>query len=284
MSSPKIISSDSHVFERMDLWSSRIEAKYKDRAPRVIRQDGADWWYCDGRQILSVQAGAQTGRRFEEPEALTRHDVFDNVRRGVYIPEEHVKDMDTDGIDVGILYPTIGLILFSAEDGNLLSAIFGVYNDCLAEFCRAYPQRLKGIGMVNLDDVQEGVKELERCANMGLVGAMITCYPLEGRGFEKPEYEHFWSAAENLGIPLSLHAATNRGQLFDAANTKLSHLINLDYWVRMSISDMVLSGVFDRHPRLQIGAVEYELSWIPHFLERLDYGYAQRPLPIPPTG
>ena len=73
-------------------------------------------------------------------------------------------------------------------------------------------------------------------------------------------------------------ATTNRGQVFDATNTKLSYLLNMDYWIRLSLSDMVLRGVFDRHPKLQVGAVEYELSWIPHFLELLDYGYTQRPL------
>ena len=50
---------------------------------------------------------SQTGRRFESPEELTSGDVFANVRPGGYIPEEQIKDMDLDGIDVSILYPTL---------------------------------------------------------------------------------------------------------------------------------------------------------------------------------
>ena len=274
----KIISSDSHVFEPGDLWTSRIEPKFRDRAPKIVRLEDGDWYFCDGMKLIGVQPGTQTGRRFEEPEKLTRTDVYDNVRPGGYIPDEHIKDMDADGVDMGVLYPSIGLILFAVPDGELLSAVFRIYNGWVAEFCKPFPKRIRGIGMVNLDDVQEGVRELERCANMGLVGAMITSYPLEGRGFESPEYEPFWTAAQDLEMPLSLHAATNRGVMFNADSAKLSKLINMDYWVRMSISDMILFGVFDRYPRLQIGAVEYELSWIPHFLERMDYGYTQRPL------
>ena len=278
MNKPRIISSDSHVYEQGDLWTSRIEPKFRDRAIRIVRDEGYDWWYCDGMKIISVQAGAQTGTRFDEPEKLTRKDTFDHVRPGGYIPEEHVKDMDIDGVEVGVLYPSIGLLAFAVPDGDLLSATFATYNDWLAEFCGTYPNRLKGIGMINLDDVQAGVNELERCRNMGLPGALITTAPPEGRGYERAEYEPLWDAAEDLGMPLSLHAATNRSLTFDAANTKLSHLINMDYWVRMSLSDIVLYGVLDRHPNLQIGAVEYELSWVPHFLDRLDYGYTQRPL------
>jgi hypothetical protein len=62
-----------------------------------------------------------------------------------------------------------------------MSAIFRAYNDWLAEFCRTDPPRLKGIAMINLDDVQDGIKELERAARLGLSGAMITEYPLEHR-------------------------------------------------------------------------------------------------------
>ena len=188
--------------------------------------------------------------------------------------------MDADGVDVGVVYPTVGLLLYAVPDGGLLTSVFSIYNDWVAEFCKAFPERLKAIGMLNMDGVQEGVTELERCAKMGLIGAMITAYPPEGRSFDSPEYEPLWAAAQDLEMPLSLHAATNRAIHFSADTTKLSYLINMDYWVRVSVADIILSGVFDRYPRLQVGAVEYELSWIPHFLERMDYGYTQRPTGI----
>ena len=57
---------------------------------------------------------------------------------------------------------------------------------------------------------------------------------------------------------------------------KPSFLANSDHWVRVSLSDMIFSGVFERYPKLQVGSVEMELSWIPHFLDRIDYQYSQR--------
>ena len=66
-------------------------------------------------------------------------------------------------------------------------------------------------------------------------------------------------------------------QLFRAEVLGLSHLVNQDYWTRMCLSDIILSGVLERHPKLKVGAVESELGWAPHFLGRLDYAYTQRP-------
>ena len=277
MASYRLISNDNHVMEPPDLWTDRVEPKFRDRAPRVSRnENGSDFWYCDGNVVITVAAGSQVGLRFEEPEKLTVEDIWENVRPGGYIPEEHVKDMDVGGIDISLLYPSVGLLLFSVADGKLLSDVFRVYNDWLAEFCKPFPKQLKGIAMINIDDVQEGIREMERCAKMGLIGAMMTVYPPEGRGYWSPEYEPLWAAAQDMNIPLSLHAATNRSQEVSSGGGGLSTLINMDHWVRMSLSFMALSGVFERYPKLQIGAIEHELAWIPHFLDRLDYAYTQR--------
>ena len=285
MDNYRIISSDNHVYEPADLWTSRIEPKFREQAPRIVHEeDGGDWWFCGGQKLPGVGSGTQTGRRFEEPEKLTVLNLFEDVRPGGYIPEEHVKDMDTDGVDVSILYPNVGIQLFQVPDSELLTAMFRVYNDWLAEFCQTSPKRLKGIAMVNIDDVQVGIKEMERYRKKGFIGAMITAYPPQGRRFGSPEYEPLWAAAQDLEMPLGLHVDTNRSGLFgyeeDQSGPKdhriLSVATNFDYWVRMSLSDIIFSGVFERYPKLQVGAVEYEVAWASHFLDRLDYNYTQR--------
>ena len=278
----RVISSDNHVIEPPDLWTSRVEPKYRDRCPQLVTVEGGQVWVCDGKRGNNPAQGAQVGVRFENPGNLTTLDTFENVRPGGYIPEEHVKDMDADGIDVGIVYPSVGLRLFgTVPDGELLTTVFRAYNDYVAEFCSANPKRLGGIAMINIDDVQVGVEELERCRKNGFIGAMITVYPPEGRRYDSQEYEPLWAAAQDLEVPLSLHAATNRygsGEAFQFQETqRLSLVCNMDMGVRMSLADMIYSGVFERYPKLQVGAVEHELSWVPHFLDRLDYNYIQRP-------
>ena len=282
MGSYGIISSDNHVFEPPDLWTTRIDSKFKGREPHMVRmEDGSDRWITDGIRGQRMSGGAQTGVRFEAPEKLSGLFTFDDVRPGGYIPEEQVKDMDIDGVDVSILYPTVGLQLFcTVPDSELLSATFRAYNDWLAEFCKPFPTRLKGIAMVNVDDVQDGVSELERTAKMELAGAMITIYPPEDKPYDSPIYESLWAAAQDLEMPLSLHLTTNRpgpGQQYaDLETVKMSFFCNTNHWVRMSLADIIYSGVFERYPKLMVGSVEQELSWVPHFLDRLDYNYTQR--------
>ena len=287
MADYRIISSDNHVFEPPDLWLTRIESKFRDRCPRIIRVGNEDWWFCDGRQVPGTGfgfGGAQTGERFKEGAGgnLTIASTFENVRPGGYIPEEHVKDMDTDGIDVSINYPTAGLQWFKEPDTELQCAILRAYNSWLGEFCQTSPTRLKGIAMINIDDVQDGIKELERCRKMGFIGGMITARPPIGRRYDSPEYEPLWAAAQDLDMPLGLHLDTNALGSGDADGTTqdgpapIQRAINCDHYVRMSLAEMILSGVFERYPKLQVGAVEYESSWAVYFIARLDYGYTDR--------
>ena len=282
MSNYRIISADNHVMEPPDLWTSRIDPKFKGREPHVVRMDdGSDLWFTDGIKGSGALAAAKSGVRFEDPDLLSGLATYEDVPLGGYIPEEHIKDLDLDGIDVSIIYPTEGLQLYcTVPDSELLSATFRAYNDWLAEFCAPFPNRLKGIAMVNVDEVQDGLSELKRGAKMGLAGAMITIYPPEDKPYSSPMYEPLWAAAQDLDMPLSLHIATNRpgpGQQYSNPDTlRPSFFCNTDHWVRISLADMIYSGVFERYPKLMVGSVEQELSWIPHFLDRLDYNYTQR--------
>ena len=280
MTIAKILSSDSHVVEPPDLWATRLAPKIRERAPRVVQEDDGDWWIVDGQRTNSFQGGAQAGKRFEHHDAVKPAARFAEVRPGAYLPEAHLADNEADGVYGSVLYPTEGLTLYSVPDSDLLTAVFRVYNDWIAEFCWTAPQRLKGIAMINVDDIPEAIKELERTRARGLAGAMITVYPAEESSYDRPEYEPFWAAAQDLDMPLSLHIATNRpspGLPFeDNRRTRPALLANADHWVRVSLGHLIFTGVFERYPRLQVGTVEHELSWVPHFLERLDYTYTQR--------
>jgi len=276
-----VLSSDSHVFEPPDLWARRIDAAFRDRAPRMERIGGADQLVVEKDQLLSgIGLISNAGARFEAPETISGQGRFEDVPRGGYDPEQHLADMRLDGVAGEVLYPSQGLFYFKVADPRLMSAIFRAYNDWLAEFCRADPARLKGIAMVNVDDVAEGVAELTRAAKLGFAGAMITEYPLEDRRYDLPDYEPFWAAAEALGIPLSLHTATRRqGKIRGAGEKTLRDATSRAtkaFSPATSLCDMIFSGVFERHPRLQVAVVEFELSWAAHMLSTMDYTYRER--------
>jgi predicted TIM-barrel fold metal-dependent hydrolase len=276
-----ILSSDSHVFEPPDLWTKRIDAGFRDRAPRMQRIDGADQLVVEADQVISgIGLISNAGARFEAPETISGQGRFEDVPRGGYDPDQHLADMRLDGVAGEVLYPSQGLFYFRVTDTPLMSAIFRAYNDWLAEFCRRDPARLKGIAMVNLDDVADGIRELERAARLGLAGAMITEYPLEHRRYDQPEYEPFWAAAASLAMPLSLHTATRRqGKIRGAGEKTLrdaSSRSTKAFYPALSLCDMIFSGVFERHPALTLAIVEFELSWAPNILASMDYTYRER--------
>ena len=91
MANYRVISSDNHVFEPPDLWTSRAKPAFKDRVPQLVREYDGDWWFCDSHRVIGLAAGAQTGMRFEAPEQLVRTTTFDKVRRGGYEPAEHLR-------------------------------------------------------------------------------------------------------------------------------------------------------------------------------------------------
>jgi predicted TIM-barrel fold metal-dependent hydrolase len=134
--------------------------------------------------------------------------------------------------------------------------------------------------MINLDDVEDGIKELERAARLGLSGAMITEYPAEDRRYDQPEYESFWAAAAALDLPLSLHTATRRhGKIRGAGPGTLrdaSSRATKAFYPALLMCDLIFSSIFERHPRLRVAIVEFELAWAPHLLSTMDYTYRER--------
>jgi predicted TIM-barrel fold metal-dependent hydrolase len=281
MADDVIISSDSHVFEPPDLWTTRMDATLRDRAPRLQRVGDVDHLVVeDGETIAGIGLISNAGARFDAPETISDHGRFEDVHIGGYDPEQHLKDMQIDGVAGEVLYPSQGLFYFKVANSQLMSAIFRTYNDWLAEFCSTAPDRLKGIAMINLDDVQQGIQELERTAKLGFAGAMITEYPPEDRRYDGPEYEPFWAAAQALHMPLSLHTATRRQGINSGTTQRTirdaSRRATKAFLPATSLCDMIFSGVFERYPALQVVVVEFELAWVPYLLNTMDYTYRER--------
>jgi predicted TIM-barrel fold metal-dependent hydrolase len=278
-----VVSSDSHIVEPPDLWERHGDQSLGDRLPRVVSEGDGDWWYVDGMKTLSF-LGIQTGDRFEKDATELRTTAtFGEVRPAAYDPTAYVAENESDGIWGSVIYPSQGLMLFRAAP-EVLTAAAGGYNEWVAAFCAHQPGRLKAIGIVNVDDPDDAAAELARLRDAGLCGAMITVNPPLARPFRHPSYERFWATAADLDLPISLHVATDRAdpegrdRLAGARTASETVFINKDYQVREALADIILSGVFERHPALRVGTVEHELGWIPFFVEQMDYTYTDRPL------
>jgi predicted TIM-barrel fold metal-dependent hydrolase len=281
----KILSADDHTFEASDLWTTRMPKEYRDQAPVLRSLDDVDMWFSGDLRLVGLSPGAHPGRRYESDPAVkaeigkTRVRE-EHIRPGANDPDERVKDLDIDGIDKAIHFSTVGLHLYKVADTELLHVIQQTWNDWMAEFCHAHPDRLYGNALLNPEIGEAAIIELERCKKMGLVGAMVPVGTTPGMRYSHAMYEPFWSACEDLEMPVALHIGCNRpspdNEFMDPQSLSASFLANIDIYPRMAIGDMVFSGVFERHPKLQVGVIEFEVSWIPSFLERMNYTYTER--------
>ena len=230
--------------------------------------------------------GIQTGDRFDgDPDRLRTSGTFAEVRPAAYDPRQYIDENERDGVWGSVLYPSQGLVLYEVPVTDVVTAAMKAYNDWLADFCHEDAARLKGVAMINVDDIHDAVAELQRCRELGLAGALISVAPPAWQPYRSRDYDPFWAAAQDLEMPLSLHVATDRADprvgapafRLDVKQVPPSVFVNPDAQVRHSLADLIFSGVFERFPGLQVGSVEHELGWIPFFLDRLDYTYTDRP-------
>lgn len=279
MSKFAIVSSDSHVIEPGNLWLDYTEAKFRDRAPKLepdpeAVHPGEERFTCDGvpwyNPAKAVMAVEEDNRRTEREMTSTHASVLvEHIYPGAYDPDARILAMADEGVDAEVLYPTIGLVLYTVKDLELRHACLAAYNNWIADFCAKYPKVLKAVCMVDLEDVAWSVKEMSRCAKIGLKGAMVTNGPNNQDRWASPDLDPFWAAAQDMDFPVSLHVAAEEDEGNDSVvrrrATKWSRIselgLNRYLPVQRAMATLIFSGAFMRFPRLKVVSVEAEASW-----------------------
>ena len=242
-----IVSSDSHVDEPPDLF---------DGLPKEIRDN------------------------IKRPKIM-----LETRPKGGIDPEVRIKDMELDGLAAEVLYPTFALGLFAQEQAEQ-EAAFRVYNDWVADFCKTAPKRLFAVPCLAVYDIDHAIKEMHRCADMGLLGGLVWQVPHPDLPLTSDHYEKLWAAAAELGRPLHFHILTgfNYFRFKREGLEKVRGSVNQKtYDIFNTLYDLVWSGVFERHPRLKAVIVEGEIGWAPFVLQQWDYYYRRNTKPGHPN-
>lgn len=280
-----LISSDSHVIEPPTLWVERVDRRFRASVPCVQRINGNDWWIYAGRKIGSVSGRKRrSGSALDGSQpvasqgAVLTHSVFDDVDPAAWTPALYVAANLADGVVGAVIRPTQGLTSYCIDDSALFGAMCRAYNDWIAEFCHEDPARLKALAMLDSHDPAQAVLELERAKKRGLVGGIISCYPGADCHYGLPAWERLWAAAASHHFPLSLHVLSNHAGPYGVPFEQMTYSlrVNADHWLRMSIADMIFSGVFERHPGLMVESSEHEGGWVPYFLWQMDWTWERR--------
>jgi predicted TIM-barrel fold metal-dependent hydrolase len=271
MPAERIISADSHTIEPQDLWLKALGPKYGDETPRVVEGHA-------GREGLFFYTGKQYAR-FKEQDQKTKDAGTPDAGRD---PTARVEFQKKAGLEAEVLYPTLGLSLLHSSNRpdyrHVVRDASRVYNDWLAEFIAHDRKRLIGAAMIPMDDPAWAVRELERALKQGHRTPMIHAAPPEDcPPYRDRVYDPFWAAAQEGGVPITLHIVTGRipdpmachtlAEWEEGPNMFLSTWEEIPH---VLATDFIFGKILDRFPRLRVVTAELELSWIPNFMRRID--------------
>ncbi len=220
---------------------------------------------------------------------------FSEIHVGAYDPEVRLGVLDECGIDAQIIFPsTIGLggqDLGLADDPALRRLAVEIYNDGMAEIQADSGNRLLPLPLMPAWDVDDCVREAQRVASLGARGVNMTSDPqdLGAPDLANRAWDPFWEVVADLRLPVHFHiGASVTGMTFygkypwdsHADNTKLAIGGTLLFIGNARVVvNLILSGVFDRHPTLKAVSVESGVGWIPFILEALDYEMSENAPP-----
>jgi predicted TIM-barrel fold metal-dependent hydrolase len=284
-----VVDADSHWSEPPDLFTRRAPAALRDRVPHVEEVDGEAMWVFDGLQLGRFSAAGVIGRdgRKESSHKALHEWPFDAVHVGAYDPKVRLGVLDECGIDAQVIFPsTIGLggqDLGRVEDQALCRLAIEIYNDGMAEIQAESGNRLLPLPLMPAWDVDASITEAKRVTRLGARGVNMTSDPqdLGAPDLASRAWDPFWEVCSDLHLPVHFHiGASVTAMTFFGSYPWPSHPMNTQLAIGGSllfignarvVTNLILSGMFDRHPDLKMVSVESGVGWIPFILETLDY-------------
>jgi predicted TIM-barrel fold metal-dependent hydrolase len=288
MGTTLLIDSDQHLYEPRDLWSSHVDPADRDDALTMTDDDlGYTWLTWRGRH-LDLADVHQPG---DTASCGTHRENFRAGRRSEYgydesLPDEYwdpsarVAWLDGAGLDQAVCFPNFGLLWERRLSGSLpaLTANMTAWNRWCATVVAQSRSRLHPVGHLTLRDGAWAEQQIAALASAGVRLAMIAPGPVDGRPLSHPDHERLWSAFVDHGVTPVFHVADQPRVFGDCWYTDDEAFVpaveTVFLWVppALALTDLILNGVFDRHPGLRTGVVELSSIWVPQFLLMLDGG------------
>ena len=299
------VDADGHVMEPADLWLRYLEPEFRDRALQIkVDADGLESLYVEGKPMWllhgtlgalgGIEATDTAGKRaLQTPGART---YAEGCPPGGYDPRARLAVMDSEAIDVALLYPTIGICWEGAvEDTRLATAYTRAYNRWIVDFCSADRRRLVPIAHITLLDPEGAALEVQRARRDGCAGVYLSpdLQARRGRMFDDPAFARFFATVQDLDMPIAFHVVARENALFSpwsftpegADGVFAFAFLAID--VMAAFTSMMTRGMFEKYPRLRCAVLEAGSNWITAWLGRLDHkfemGGFQSPLRMLPS-
>jgi predicted TIM-barrel fold metal-dependent hydrolase len=280
-----VIDADSHVTEPLDLWTSRVSKRWGDDVPHAEwdRESEVLRWRIGGAPTLAVGALSTAGWRDWYPSAPPTLEEADSA---AFDPHERLQRMNEYGVHAQVLYPNlVGFVTwaFMRLEPQLSFECIRASNDFLTDFASSDPTRLLPIAMLPFWDVDESVREMERCKEKGHKGVLFsaTFGLVDLPDIADPRWAPILEAAQGLELPINFHIGFSEAKQTDTAAIRSLDRAALARRVAAQsllgnarpISYVTLNGVCHRYPRLKFVSVESGFGYVPWLLQALDWEF-----------
>jgi predicted TIM-barrel fold metal-dependent hydrolase len=285
-----VIDSDQHLYESRGMWRDHIDPSARDDALEIVDDDlGYPWLTWRGRRLglCDVQIPGDTvslGRRRQAQLAgePSTYDYDESLPDAYWSPSARVDQISGMGLDEAVLFPNFGL-LWERRLGESLPALtanMGAWNRWCGTVVADGRRRLHPVAHLTLRDPDWLEAQLDALEAAGVRMGMIAPASVDGRPLSHPDHDRVWAAFVEHGVTPVFHVADQPRLLDEAFYTDPDEsfvpvLESVFLWVppAVAITDMIVNGVLDRHPRLRVGIVELSAVWVPQYLMMLDGGF-----------
>ena len=236
-----VFDSDSHVVEPSELWEKYLEPEYRTLAKHALwREEGklGSYLKVNGKVFRdtmnsniprhAIWKPGMTWDDIGELDPTSRHAMTEGASNS----DARLRDMDAMGVDQTFLYPTWFAEGFHlVEDPDVAYALARAYNDWIAGFCSAAPDRLFAAAMIPLQNMDYALEELRRTRKISCFrGAFIRPMFIEGHYFTHPCYDPLWAELEGLDMAAAVHPAaglwnpewSSHGPFFEKVKRRLN--------------------------------------------------------------
>jgi predicted TIM-barrel fold metal-dependent hydrolase len=281
----RVISADGHIDLNPDIWRDRVQAKWRDRAPKRVKMpNGSDAVVVDGGKPNTI--GITRSVRVPHADLAKQVPTFETCA-GTGAPEQRLAEQDQDGVDAEVLFSQITFVLRQAKDDALYLDLIRAYNEFLGEeYMAPAPDRILCMGCIPTTGVDDAIKELEHCAKLGMKGVKLDRYP-SGKSYPTPEDDKFWAAALEMRMALTNHSNGNmgsgRGEPDYLYPKQPGHDVHqkdaFKFFTRFTNDcltaplQMAFAGVWDRFPDLEFYWAETMIGWLEYALWQVDDHY-----------
>ena len=304
----RYIDSDGHILEHPTAMPDYAPVAFRDRIWHIeTDSNGAEWVLYDGTRTPAngMALAGTAGMSDEDVQRARRGQMrYTEVRPAAYNAKARLQDMDQDGIDLAVLYPTLLLGIQAYPDVEFAEVQCRAYNDWASDHTQEGEGRLYAAGavppMYDADGVAGIAAEIRRVAELpGMVALFLRPNPaVDWRPFNDPVYDPIWAAAQDTGLPLGFHPflmpdlpgaaqglKLNRPRNADGTYVPLDqmgsdYVLNNIYFtqavanpvdVMSTICYLTAGGVCERFPGAKFIMLEANGGWLVPWLERLDH-------------